>query len=470
MIWKFAERISAQVVTFVVSMILARLLDPSDYGTVTLVMIFITFANVFVSDGLGSALIRKKDSDALDFSSVLYFNVVLSLVLYTILFFSAPWITLFFGEGYEELTPCIRILGFRLIFSAINSVQQAYVAKKMIFRKFFISTLSGTLISALVGIGMAYLGFGVWALVAQYLTGTAISTLALALVLGKRPLMKLSFDRLKALLGFGFGVLGVNLLITTYQEIRSFLIGKFYTANDLAFYKKGAQIPDLLTTNVNATIGTVLFPRFSQVQEDKEQIKQIAKKAIGTGFYMIAPILFGFAAVSENFVRVVLTEKWLGCVPFIWIFCINNLFFPIHSTNMQLLKVLGKVKSLVWLEVFKKVIELVFLAMVFRLGPIWIAGAMAVTSTLFTYVNCVPTKKNLGYSFYEQIKEILPSLLMCFVMTAIVLLIGFLPWNKGIVLAIQIVFGAAVYLALSILSKNKEFLYIKSLVFGKLKK
>ena len=341
-IWKFAERFSAQIVTLVVSMILARLLAPSDYGTVTLVTIFITFANVFVSDGLGSALIRKKDADALDFSSVLYFNVALSIVLYLILFIAAPWITLFFGSGYEDLTPAIRVLGIRLIFSAINSVQHSYVSKKMIFQKFFAATLTGTIISAFVGIGMAYAGFGVWALIAQYLTNTIVDTFFLAFALKKKPLLRFSVTRLKGLLGFGFGVLGLNLMITAYQEVRAVLIGKYYSVDDLAFYKKGSQFPELLITNINTSINAVLFPHFSRLQGNLEAIKQTAKKSIRLSFYIVAPLLFGLAAVAENFVTVFLTEKWLGCVPFIWLFCLNSLFYTIHSTNRQLLKVFGK--------------------------------------------------------------------------------------------------------------------------------
>ena len=468
MIWKFAERFSAQMVSLVVSIILARLLAPSDYGTVTLVMIFITFANVFVSDGLGSALIRKQGADALDFSSVLYFNIALSIFLYVALYFAAPWITIFFGEGYEDLTLAIRILGIRLIFSAINSVQQAYVAKKMIFRKFFVSTLTGTIISAGIGIWMAYNGFGVWALIAQYLSGTIINTVVLSLALRKKALLQFSFERLKQLAGFGFGVLGVNLLITSYQELRAVLIGKFYTSEDLAFYKKGAQFPDLLTTNINTSIGAVLFPRFSQIQDDPIKIKAVAKKSIRFSFFVVAPFLFGLAAVGENFVSVFLTDKWAGCVPFLWLFCFNSLFFTIHSTNMQLLKVCGQTKTFVRLEFFKKVIELVVLLTVFRFGVIWIAVAMASTSTLFTYINCIPTKKNIGYSFAEQMKDILSPLCMCVIMAAVVFLIGMLDVNKTVLLVIQVVMGGIVYIGLSLATKNKEFFEIIHLIKSRL--
>lgn len=464
LIWKFAERVSAQCVTLVVSIILARLLAPSDYGTVTLVTIFITFANVFVSDGLGSALIRKKDADALDFSSVLYLNVSLSVLLYMALFFTAPLITKFFGDGYTDLTPAIRVLGIRLIFSAVNSVQQAYISKKMIFRKFFAATLTGTIVSAFVGIWMAYAGFGVWALIAQYLTNTFVDTVFLMFSIRKVPLFKFSVRRLKGIIGFGMGVLGTNILITTYQEFRAILIGKYYTTNDLAYYKKGAQFPDLLTTNINASVSAVLFPRFAELGDDVIKAKQTAKNAVRMSFFIVAPLLVGLGAVADNFVSVVLTDKWAGCVVFIRLFCLNSLFYTIHSTNMQLLKVFGKARTYVIMEFVKKMIEMTFLLLVFRIGVVWIAAAMATTSTLFTYLNCIPTKRNLGYSFSEQFKDIVRPLCMCVVMLVVVLLVGMLPLNKVLLLVIQVCAGVLVYVGLSVVTKNKEFRQVLGLI------
>lgn len=467
--WKFAERISAQLVTTVVSIVLARLLLPSDYGTITLVTSFITIANVFVSDGFGSALIQKKDADALDFSSVLYFNISFSVLIYLILFFAAPYIAAFFGEGYEVLSPVLRVLGLRIILSAINSVQQAYVSKKMIFRKFFYATLIGTIVSAVVGLWMAYTGFGVWALVAQYLTNTTMGTIFLAISLKKKILLKFSFHRLKQLLGFGSRILGLNLLITCYGELRAILIGKFYTTDDLALYKKGDQFPSLLISNINTSISSVLFPRFAQIQDDVQKVKEVAKKSIRLSFYIVAPLLIGLAAVSDNFVIVFLTEKWKGCIPFIKLFCLNSLFYTVHSTNMQVIKAMGRSDISLKLEIVKKVIEIAFLIVVVRFGVIWIASAMVITSTMFTYLNCVPTKKLINYSFFEQMKDILHTFIMVAIMFVVVRCVGLLSLNNGLILIIQVVVGAATYIILSALSKNREFAEIKNLLLNMLK-
>jgi len=257
-------------------------------------------------------------------------------------------------------------------------------------------------------------------------------------------------------------------MITAYQELRAILIGKFYTSDDLAFYKKGAQFPDLLTTNINSSISAVLFPRFSQIQNDLVKVKQAAKNAIRYSFFIIAPLLFGLAAVAENFVSVFLTDKWLACVPYIWLFCLNSLFFTLHSTNMQLLKVLGQVKTFMRLEFIKKAIELIMLLTVFRFGVIWIAAAMAITSTLFTYLNCIPTKKSIGYAFKEQIKDIASPLGMCIIMFVAAFLIGKLPLGKGLLLVMQVTVGMLVYFGLSYLTRNKEFFEILSILKGTL--
>ena len=272
-IWKLAERFSAQLISTVVSIVLARLLAPEDYGVVSIVMIFITLANVFVSDGFGSALIQKKNANALDFFSVLYFNLAFSCVLYAILFFAAPYVSAFYGDGYELLNPILKLLGLRIILTAVNSVQQAYIAKKMIFRKLFISTIFGTVASAVVGLIMAYSGYGVWALVAQYLVNVSVNTLTLFFVIKKKPRFIFSFSSLKALFPFGARILGKGLLTTGFEELRALIIGKVYSSADLAYYDKGKNFPVLIVGNVNSSIGAVLFPKMSKEQDNKERLK-----------------------------------------------------------------------------------------------------------------------------------------------------------------------------------------------------
>lgn len=462
--WKFAERITAQLVTTIVSIILARILDPSHYGVISIVMIFITLANVFVSDGFGSALIQKKDADELDFSSVLYFNIGFSILLYLILFFCAPLISKFYGEGYEILTPVLRVLGIRIIITGINSVQQSYIAKKMMFRKFFMATLFGTVLSAVVGISMAISGFGVWALVAQYLTNTIVDTIVLTFSIRKKPLCAFSFERLKGLLGFGMRILGSNLLITGYQELRALIIGKLYSSKDLAFFDKGKQFPNLIVANINTSIGAVLFPKMSQEQDDITLIKNTTRNSIRFSSYIMSPLMLGLAAVAPSFVQVILTEKWMPCVPLLQLFCIVFLFQPIHTANMQAIKAIGRSDVYLKLEIIKKVIELIILVVVMWISVDAIVISMAVLTTMFTFINAYPNSKLLKYSFKEQMKDICPSLGMSVLMSVVVYLFGFLNINSVVLLIIQVVVGGIIYLALSAAFKNKEYKYLLDLL------
>lgn len=470
LIWKFAERISAQLISMIVSIILARLLEPSHYGTVSIVMIFITLANVFVSDGLGSALIQKKNATAVDFFSVLYFNLGLSCILYFILFFSAPFISRFYGAGYEILTPVLRVLGLRIILTAVNSVQQAYVSRKMIFRNFFLATLTGTIISAIVGIYMAYSGYGVWALVAQYLVSTGVSTIVLFFTLRTRPQLVFSFSSLKELLPYGMRILGAGLLVTGYQELRALIIGKVYSSADLAFYDKGRSFPNLIVTNINTSISAVLFPQMSKDQDDLTRIKATTRNSIRFSSYIMCPMMLGLAAVAEPFIELLLTDKWIACVPLLRLFCIIYLFQPIHAANMQAIKGIGRSDIYLKLEIIKKVIELVVLLAVMWISVEAIVIGMAVCTTLFTLVNAYPNTKLLDYKFKEQMLDILPNLLMSGIMFGIVYLIGFVPISIIAKLLLQILTGIGVYVGLSVVTKNREFAYIRQACIHGVKK
>jgi len=469
-VWKFAERISAQLISTIVSIILARILTPSDYGVVSIVMIFITFANVFVSDGFGNALIQKKDVASLDYFSVLYFNIVFSCILYAALCFSAPFIASFYGDGYEILTPVLRVLGLRIILTAINSVQQAYISKKMMFRRFFISTIFGTIASAIVGLVMAYMGYGVWALVAQYLVNTTTNTLVLLITLKKKPRKMFSFSSLKNLFPFGARILGRGLLITGFEEVRALIIGKVYSSSDLAFYDKAKNFPVLVVGNVNSSIGAVLFPKMANEQDHIERLKSTTRNSIRFSSYVMFPLMVGLAAVAKSFVVVLLTEKWLPCVPLMQLLCIVYLFQPSHTANMQAIKALGRSDIYLKLEIFKKVIEIVTLICVMRINVTAIVVSMAVCATAFTFVNAYPNIKLLGYSFKEQLEDILPSITMSLVMACIVLVVGCFPIHDLPKLIIQILIGGISYLVMSIVTKNAQFEFIKNLIFSKVRK
>lgn len=461
-LWKFAERISAQIVTFTVSIILARLLEPSDYGSIALVTVFITLANVFVSDGLGSALIQKKDATQIDFSTIFFTNLLFSALLYMLIFVCSPFVAAFYNM--EILCPVMRILGLKIPLAAVNSIQQAYVSRKMIFKKFFFATLIGTIGSAAVGILMAYNGFGIWSLVAQYLFNSAIDTLILWITVKWRPTFEFSLSSLKSLFSYGWKILIVGLITSFYDELRTLLIGKMYTSSDLAYFNKGKQFPHIFIANINSSITSVLFPMVSQVQDDKNKLKQYTKQSISISSYLMSPLMLGLAITAPTIIKLLLTEKWLPAVPYLRIFCIGYLLIPMQTANIQSIKASGRSDIYLKLEISKKIVGLTLLFISIKYGVIAITISAVIASFLNSIINSYPNKKLLEYGYLEQIKDILPNVLLSCVMCAIVYGISFFALPTFLELIIQIITGIIVFLILSMVTKNENFYYILSLI------
>lgn len=462
LIWRYLERFGAQIVTFVVSIVLARILDPAVYGTIALVTVIITILQVFVDSGLGNALIQKKNADEIDFSTVFYFNIAFCLVIYVVLFFCAPLISWFYE--LPELTSIVRVLGLSIVISGVKNVQQAYVSKHMLFQKFFFSTLGGTIGSAIVGIAFAVLGFGVWALVAQNLFNLSVTTCILWITVKWRPTRQFSFQRLKGLFSFGWKLLVSSLLETVYNNVRSLIIGKKYTTEDLSFYNRGKQFPQIIVDNVNTSIDSVLLPVLSEEQENKQRVRAMTRRAIKTSSYIMWPCMVGLGICAEPLVRLLLTEKWLPCVPFLQIFCFTYAFYPIHTANLNAMKALGRSDLFLILEIIKKVIGVVAIVISMWFGVLAMAYSLLITTVLNSIINAWPNKKLLGYSYFEQIKDMLPAMLLAGTMGAVVYCINFLNLNSLLTLIIQVPLGIAIYIAGSLLFKFESFQYILNMV------
>ncbi|MEG2842778.1 MAG: lipopolysaccharide biosynthesis protein [Ruthenibacterium sp.] len=466
--WKFSERMCAQLITFIVSIVLARLLTPADYGGIAIVNIFIALANVLVVSGFGSALIQKEKADDLDFTSVFYFNIIFSLLLYGLLYWAAPMIADFYS--IEILSPVLRVLGIRIPIAAINSVQQAYVSKNMLFKRFFWSTLFGTLLSGVVGVAMAYAGFGIWALVAQYLTNTTTDTLVLWVTVRWRPIKQFSLTRLKSLFGFGWKMLMSGLLDTGYNQLRSLIIGKVYQPSDLAFYDRGQQYPSLVVTNINSSISSVLFPAIAECQNDREKVKAMTRRAIKTSSYVMWPLMIGLAVVAKPLVSLMLTDKWLPCVPYLQIACFTFGLYPIHTANLEAIKALGRSDLFLRLEIIKKVIGVGVLLLVMRQGVMAIALSAVGMAGIGSFINAYPNTELLGYRYLEQIGDILPSFLLACLMGACVYPITLLGLSRLLTLALQVIAGAIIYIAGSKLLHLESFDYIVGIVKPYVKK
>ena len=460
--WRFAERCGAQVVQLIVSIVLARLLAPEIYGTIALITVITTILNVFVDSGMGSALIQKKDADSLDFSTVFYFNMCVCILLYAGLFVSSPWIAKFYK--YATLTPVIRVLGLTIIISGVKNIQQAYVSKTMQFKRFFFSTLGGTIGAAIIGICMAYKGFGVWALVCQQIFNATVDTLILWITVKWRPTRKFSFERLKGLFSFGWKLLASSLLDTVYNNLRQLIIGRMYSASDLAFYNRGKQFPDLIITNINTSIDSVLLPSMSQEQDNAERVKAMTRRAIKTSTYIMAPLMMGLAFCAKPIISLILTDKWLACVPFMQIFCITSMFYPVHTANLNAIKAMGRSDVYFELEILKKIIGMILLVSTMWFGVMAMAYSLLVNSVLSQIINSWPNHKLLKYGYLEQLKDILPGILLAVFMGICVYQVQWLGLSNIVTLCIQIPLGAIIYISGSVLFKLESFEYIWNMI------
>lgn len=349
--WRFGERIASQSVSFIISIILARLLFPQEYGVIALSMVFINITNVFAVSGLGTSLIQKKDADDVDFSTMFYAGIFISVALYGLLFLAAPFIADLYHS--ELVCPVLRALGLVVPIQAVNSIQQAAVSRGLDFKKFFFATSVGTVVSGIVGVALAYTGFGVWALVGQQLTNHVVNTLTLNRIIRWRPQWAFSYSRFKGLFSFGSKLMCANFIGTFFNELKSFIVGARYTPADLAFYNRGESMPALIGNNVNTTINAVLFPAISKLQDDKEGVKRAIRRSMMTSSYVMFPLLFILAATADKVVLILLTEKWMPCVPFMRVLCIGYCMTVLSTANIQAVNAVGRSDITLKLEFIK---------------------------------------------------------------------------------------------------------------------
>ena len=442
-IWRFMERISAQLVTFFVSIFIARILSPADYSAISIILVFITFANILVSNGFATALIQSKKTDSLDFSSVFYFSFAFSIILYFILFFIAPYIAKWYNMPI--LSPTLRVLGIRIIISSINSLQHSYVARNMAFRKFFFSTLGGTIISAIVGVICAVNKMGVWALVLQYLTNTLIDTVVLWITVKWRPTREFSLHRLARLLSYGWKLLTSALIGAIYDDLRTLIIGKANTKEDLAFYSKGQQFPKLIMTNVSTSITSVVFPYFSKLQDDKERLKKSIRKTLRTSTVIIAPLMIGLLTIATPLVKLLLTNKWIDCVPFLQISCLFYLISSIYTIYLQGYKSIGKSGLALIIELVDDVFGIILVILFLKKGAFYIASVMVISRVIACVVCFYYNKKLFDMKMTEQFYDIVIPIVFSLIMSVSISLFNLININYILRMIVQCVCGFIVY-------------------------
>lgn len=456
--WKLMERVGTHGIQFVVQIILARLLLPEEYGTIAIIAIFISFANVFVQYGFNTALIQKKNADETDFSSVFFLSLLVAGVFYLILFFTAPLIAGFYEN--PALTSLLRVLAITLFVGGLNSIQNAVVARKLEFRKLFFSSLGAMLVSGLVGIVMAYNGYGSWALVAQQLSNQIMIAIILWFTVKWRPLLLFSMVRLKELFSFGWKLLVSALINMLYMDSQGLIIAKIYSPIMLGYFNRGQQFPALIVSNINGSIQSVMFPALSQQQENVQRVKEMVRRAIITSSFLIFPMMVGLAVIAEPLVKILLTDKWLPCVPFLQISCAAYALLPIHTANLQAINALGRSDIFLKLEIVKNVVGLMILGISLFYGIYAIAVGMFISSVTSSFINAYPNKKLLNYSYLQQIKDIFPSLVLALIMGGLTYLISWFNLSPGLTLIFQISAGSIFYFGMAKIMNLESFAYI----------
>lgn len=460
-IWKIMEKGGSQIISMLIQIVLARLLLPSDYGIIGYLTLFINISDVFIQQGLTTALIQKKDADETDFSSVFFSNIGIAVIIYLIFWGLSPLVSFFYHE--PELTSIMRVLSLSVIIGAVSAVHNAVLAKNLDFKKSFYRGLSNTISYGVCGIFLAFLGFGVWALVYGRLIGLVVGAITLWLTVDWKPKYKFSFKRVKRLFNFSSKVLGTNLLNTIFNNVNALIIGRFYTSADLGYYQRGQNIPQTIMISVDGSMTEVMYPTFSLLQSDLNQLKSAMRRSMKLSMYVVFPILIGLFTVSKPLTILLLTEKWLPSVPYMKLTCIICMFWPL-SARIHALNAIGKSEITFRLSCIGKCISLGFLLIFAQFGVIYIMYGTILTSCITFFITSYYVNKYLRYSLVELLQDICPALILSMLMGICVVCIGKLECILFIRLALQVLIGITVYILGSIILRIDSFKYILNYV------
>lgn len=463
LLWSFAERFSTQGVSFVLGIFIARQLLPSDYGVIAMLNVFFAIFGAFVDSGFSSALIRKIDRTESDNSTVFYFNIAVGFVASLLCFLLAPFIANFFNTPI--LTPITRILSITIFIGSFGAVQQALLTSKIDFRTQAKISLATTITSGCLGLGGAYLGLGVWALVIQMMSASLLRPTLLWVLVKWRPTVPFSKESFKTLFGFGSKLLASALLDITYSNIYTFVIGKLFSAANLGSYSRANQFAQFPSSTITGIIQRVTFPVLSNIQNEDERLSANYRKLLRMSAFIIFPMMVCLSAVAHPLIITFLTEKWISAVVFLQIICFSLMWYPIHAINLNLLQVKGRSDLFLRLEIIKKAIGVGVLCITIPMGLLPMCYGQIVTSLICLVVNTHYTGKIIQIGFFKQMRDILPTLIASLTMGGVVyLLLPFLgtAWMQ---LVGGLIIGSTLYLLIAYIFRFQEFAYIKEIIF-----
>lgn len=461
-IWSSIERFSVAGLQFVIMIIMARVLTPEDYGMVAMLQIFIAVSQSLVDSGFSQALIRKLDRTQTDLSTVFYFNIGIGVFLYLVLFFSAPLISSFYNT--HQLVPITRVIALGMVFNSLAVVQRAVLTIKIDFKTQMRASVLAAVISGIVGISMAYTGFGVWAIVAQQVTNLGINTLVLWIVSKWSPAKVFSMESFKEMFVFGSKLLLSGLIDTIWRNIYLIVIGKAFSKADLGYYTRAHQFSDFPSANLTSIFQRVTYPVLSTIQNDDVRLATNYRRVLRVTAYIIFPIMTGMAAVSTPMVRILLTDRWLFTADLLKIICLSMMFYPIHSINLNLLQVKGRSDLFLRLEIIKKIIGIIILVITIPMGLLAMCIGQIFSSLFSLAINTHYTGKLINVGFIKQMEDLIPILALSLVMGVVSYLVMMPFENIYIQLGIGTITGIVFYILFSYIFKFEEMKELVSII------
>ena len=428
-LWTFTDTFVLRGLSFFASIVLARLLGPTEFGLIGMISIFIALGTSLVDSGLSASIIRTQNADDRDYSTVFYLNLMMSLLVYGIVFFTAPFIADFYGQ--DILVPIIRLYCISFVISAFSAIQTAMLNREMQFKKLMQCSVPGTIIGVIVGIALGYLGYGVWSIVWMYLSTQLIQALVLWAFSSWKPSLTFSKEKLRYHYGFGYKLMLSGLLDTAYKNVYNVVIGKFFSVQSLGYFERAKAFNTYPVTVLTSIISKVSYPLLSKIQDQKERIAKVYRQLIQVAFFVTAPLMLGAAALARPLFLLVLGEQWLPAVPFFQILCLSGMFYPIHAFNINVLKVYGRSDLFLKLEVIKKAVITVSILVAFQFGIYGLVWSSVFTSIVALLINTHYSSRMIQYTTWRQIQDILLTLIKAGVMAGLMwVAIRFLDYHS----------------------------------------
>lgn len=466
-VWSLADNITGSGITFIVGLFLARLLTPEEYGVIGIIMIFIAVFNSIVDSGFSNALIRKNDATDEDYNTVFFFNLIISLVLFGVLYAFAGVISSFFM--IPILVPVTKVMASIVIINAFAIIQRTILVKNIDFKTQTKVSLIASIVSGIVGIGMALSGYGVWSIVGQQISRQLMNSVFLWVFNRWRPGWKISVKSFKELFGFGWRLLVSGLIDTIWKQIYQVVIGKCYSAETLGQYTRAEQFNTIFSSNLTAVVHRVSYPVLSKIQDENERLKQAYRKVIKTTMLFTFPCMFGLAAIAEPMILVLIGDKWLQCVHYLQIICFSGVFYPLHALNLNMLQVKGRSDIYLVLEIVKKIIAVGPILLGIFINIYWMLLGSVFTGFIAYYLNGHFSGKEIGYPCREQVRDIMPAFLISILMMAVVYALTFLKISVFVIFPLQLVVGFGMMIGLYEIFKLSEYQELKKIVLSFIK-